>query len=740
MKKQKLIHKTQAVEEINIVNTIVKPISIWAQHTLALMIIFISSLLLYANTATHDFALDDQLAIYDNTFVVKGVSGIKEIITNDAFVGFFGERGSKLISGGRYRPLSFVSFAIEWELFGRNPMVNHLVNILIYGLLCCGIYLFLVWLFPPKSENKSRFPFLYTLPFIATIIYTFHPIHTEVVANIKGRDELLCFLFSILTLIYIFQIAKNRLLDILMTSILFFCALMSKENAITFLAIIPLVVFFKGDFKEKKSIYIVNFLVVFWVTLFFVFLRYKFTSSGLDAHTEEILNNPFLRANDSERWGTIIYSFYRYFALLIFPNALTHDYYFNQIPYRDLGRPIVLATILGVVGMVYALVKTLKSRHEVAFSIIFFIATFSIVSNVFFTVGIIMNERFVFISSLGFCIILASLFLKFKLNNQARIIVLSVFLILFGLKVVTRNMDWKDNYTLFTADYTTSNQSAKVSTALGGVLMEKANEVQKTDTNLYKILVDSSIQVLRNSMSIYPENSQSILLYGNSMYAKNKNILEAINIYQEAIKFRPGGYFDALFNIGILYYNQGTYDSSMVYIEKAYKSKPDHKECKEMLAKLYAKFGRTNDAVKLTGGNSSSLGDLAMDAKDGGNYTEAISLADQALAVNPADAKANFVKGICYSRFLNRIAEGIPYLEKATSLEPKNGFWLEDLAVAYGMSGQFAKTIPILEKVIALRPNEPAGYRNLATSYANMGNQAKAQYYMSLASQKTGRR
>ena len=75
-----------------------------------------------------------------------------------------------------------------------------------------------------------------------------------------------------------------------------------------------------------------------------------------------------------------------------------------------------------------------------------------------------------------------------------------------------------------------------------------------------------------------------------------------------------------------------------------------------------------------------------------GKYEEALSLAEKALGLNGDDAEANFVKGICYAKYMNRMQEGIPYLERAVSLAPTNGYWMEDLAVAYGMSGQIRKT------------------------------------------------
>lgn len=705
------------------------------KHWIPLAIIALISIMAYANTLKHDYALDDQMVIYDNKFVTAGTDSLVKIMTSDAFEGFFGERGNQLISGGRYRPLSFISFALEWEVFGRKPMISHIVNVMLYAILCMMIYLFLNWLFPPEQEFRTKFSFIFSLPFIATILYALHPIHTEVVANIKGRDEIFGFLFGMAALIAFYQLFKNKIQDYILVFVLFLCALLSKENAITFLAIFPLIAFLKNK-KIFSSSFLKPFAAIGLATIVFLSLRAYSTKAGLTAHTEEILNNPFVRANGSEKWGTIFFSYLEYLKLLVFPWQLTHDYYYNQIPYRKLSNPMVLVALLGILGLMVVLIKNWKKKGEVVFSIAFFIITFSIVSNLFFTVGIIMNERFVFVSSLGFSVIMAWLLIRYLKNTSILALILLPILTFYSYKTFTRNLAWKDNYTLFSTDFYNSPNSAKVGTAFGGSLLEKATDILKLDSNLSKVFMDSSIKVLEHTINIYPENSQTWLLYGNAVYARTRDSERTFPIYKHCLSLRPN-HFDALYNLGILNFNMNQLDSAEKYLSAALVANPAHKEVRESLGKIYAKTGRTQEALQLTRGQSSSLSDLALEVKEGGNYQEAINIAQQALAQNPNDAKANFIIGICYSRHMNRLQDGIPFLERAVSLDNKNGFYMEDLAVAYGMSGQVQKTIPLLEKVIQLRPNEPAGYQNLATTYKLLGDTKKASYYLELAKLKS---
>ena len=204
-------------------------------------IIFLFAVAIYFNTLWNNYALDDSVMIWQNKFTLKGLSGIKDLFTHDSLTGFWGEKGSQMVSGGRYRPLSLLTFAFEVNFFGLNPKVSHGVNVLLFASTCLLLYHLLLSLIPNKKDR----PFYLSIPFIATMIYAGHPIHTEVVANIKGRDEIMGLLFSLLTLFISLRYVKlQKPLDLVWGTLCFFLALLSKENAITFIAIIPLTYFF----------------------------------------------------------------------------------------------------------------------------------------------------------------------------------------------------------------------------------------------------------------------------------------------------------------------------------------------------------------------------------------------------------------------------------------------------------------------------------------------------------------
>jgi hypothetical protein len=91
-------------------------------------ILVLLAFVLYSNTLGHKFAFDDSIVITDNTFTQKGLAGIPDLVSRDFFEGVYGEGGMEL-SGGRFRPLSLVCFAVENQFFGKVKKIN--------GYQCC---------------------------------------------------------------------------------------------------------------------------------------------------------------------------------------------------------------------------------------------------------------------------------------------------------------------------------------------------------------------------------------------------------------------------------------------------------------------------------------------------------------------------------------------------------------------------------------------------------------------------
>ena len=667
------------------------------------ILIFVLACLLYGNTLWNKYAIDDAIVLTENSFTKKGFDGIKDLMTHDAFEGFFGARGSTLIQGGRYRPLSLVTFAVEYQLWGLKPGYTHAINVLLFAITCVLIF----YLFNLLSSEKSKRPFYLTWPFIAALLYTAHPIHTEAVANIKGRDEIMAMLFAIGALIYSIKYVQTNRVHYLGFSVVLFClGLLSKENTITFLAIAPLTYYFFTDASKKQ--YAIGVGVFLIPAVLFMLMRSQYAPTGIHQESAEVLNNPFALATTGQRYATIVLTFLFYIKLLFIPHPLTHDYYYNEIPYVGFTSVSTLLSILVNVGLLAFALMQLRKKTVLSYGILFYFVTFSIVSNILFTVGVLMNERFIFMPSLGFCIAMGYLLVqqvdKNKLTANSALILLVIVSGLFSLKTFTRNFDWETNFTLLQQDVKTSTNSSKVHTTYGGLLMEEADK--EKDTVKVKHMLQESIESIKAALVIYPTNSDAWLLLGNASYKYNRDYKTAIDAYSKAFQYKGGSSFDALYNISIVQLENNMPAQAASNLKRANGLKPGQFKCLFNLGEAYSRANVPDSAILW--------------------YQQALQLA-------PNDALAYHKIGTTYGKQMNRIDDALPWLNKAVELEPKNIVYLEDLAVANGIKGNIDASIKIAQAILQVNPNYAGAYYLLSTSYMRKGDKELGNQYMQKA-------
>ena len=675
------------------------------------LFIIVLSLALYSNTLWFDFNLDDGLIITENQFTKKGISGIKDILSNDAFVGFFGKQKS-LVAGGRYRPLSQVMFAVEYQIFGANPFPGHLVNILMYAFLCWFLFLILRKLF--KTDNKL--PWYRSMPFVITILYAAHPLHTEVVANIKGCDEIMSLLGALGALYFTLRyLETNKPAQLIWSSLCLFLGLMSKENSITFVAIIPLTIFVFTKYPLKKNIIATAPLLA--MALLFIIIRTAVLGSVINNEIEkELLNNPFLGATATQKFATTLYTWLIYLKLLFFPHPLTHDYYPKQIPIIELSdiraiAPLIIYLALGV----WAVVK-IKSRNIIAYSILFFLLSFSIVSNLVFPIGTFMNDRFMFMPMLGFCIIIAWFFVKTLSKwikepdtyKNTAVTMLVIVLAAYSLKTFTRNFVWKDGYTLFTTDVKVSSNSAKCNVSAGELSINKA--LKETDENKKHQLLNDAVNYLTKGVSIHPLYVGGWHKLGDA-YLYLEQWAQAIASYQNVLRINPT-HHDALNNLTYVAQKsneKGFYKESLTAYKTLLSLEPDTLLLYTQVADVYEKLNKVDSAI---------------------------IMCNQALKKNPRFGASYSKLGEIHGKMLGDMKTSLSFLLKAYDINPKDGSNLENLGVAYGILKDFPKSIQYFNAAINLDPENPQLYSNLAGTYYNMGNKAKADELNAMAAKK----
>ena len=586
--------------------------SFWENTRQQAIFIFALSFLLYANTLSHDFCQDDSIVITDNMFTTQGVAGIGGILQYDTFYGFFKEAGkASLVAGGRYRPFTLIMFAIEYQIFGKNPFIGHFMNVVLFGLTCVLLYFLLLKLLNQRTVDSGQWtvknPTL--VAFIAAVLFATHPIHTEVVANIKGRDEIMTLLGSLAAVWFSLKAFENEgFKNQIIAFVLFFIALLSKENAITFVVITPMIYWF--FMKTDTATALKQTIPFAAAAILFLLLRGAVIGNQFGGEQNELMNNPFLKLvgteyvpfSFAEKAATIIYTLGKYVQLLIVPQPLTHDYYPRHIGIMSFGDWQVLLSVAVYVGLIVLILRGLKNRSLVSFGIAFFLITLSIVSNIIFPVGTNMAERFMFMPSLGFCLVLAILISQQAAGGR-RQAAIGIFLALAGLyslKTFTRNPAWKDNYTIFTTDIETSPNSAKLQTSVGGETIEhfknSTNEVEK------KTKITEAMGHLQKALEIHPTFKNPYLLMGNGYFYLN-DFDKAIAAYNKALELDPN-FRDAKTNLSLTYreggkiigQQQNNLPKSIEFLSKAIEIDPNDAAAMSYLGTAY---GMSNQPQKL---------------------------------------------------------------------------------------------------------------------------------------------
>ncbi len=547
--------------------------------------LFIFSFILYGYSITFGYVLDDGLVNASNKFVQEGIKGIPDILTHGYLAGSTGVNDS-------YRPLLMVHLAIEKEFFDFNPAINHFFNVFYYGITGILLFLLLCRLF--RNTNII-------IPYMITLLFMAHPVHTEVVANIKSRDEILCFLFLLLSLLLLLKfISQKNFSSIIISLICYFLALLTKENAITFLFIIPLILFCFKEIKVKRILLLSS--GYFGMASVFLIIRF-FIIHGNEPIIDPLYNSLLAITSTSDRIATATFILGKYILLLLYPNPLVWDYSYNQIPAMGWSNTYVLLSLIICIGLLgYSFVK-IKSKNIYSFCILYFFITISVTSNLFISIGTAMAERFLYIPSLGFCIVLVFLLFKvLRLDNKPEskgsltsvYVIISILLFFYSIRTFSREFDWKDKLSLYAAGVTDSPNSARTHAAYANELANDALNIP--DANQRKQMLNKAIEEFKIGLAIYPKNPEGWYNLGFAYYNAG-DLNKAEDADRKVLSNNPD-FTKAYNNIGVILAQKKDYQNALEYFMKAASHDSTYLDAYTNLAMTYHALGQYQDAIK----------------------------------------------------------------------------------------------------------------------------------------------
>jgi tetratricopeptide (TPR) repeat protein len=541
------------------------------------LVFFLLSFILLGNSLNNGYSLDDSYVIHQQEYpnspapiTHQGVKAIPKIFTSKYAKSGEQEHG--------YRPITLTSFAFEYELFGMNPTVSHFLNILLYALCISVLYLTLKTLF--RDYNSK-------IAFITCLVFLLHPVHFEVVNNVKCRDELLSFLFAFSAFYFILKaFDQKRRWYYLLAGCLFLLSLLSKHGSITFLGIIPIALYFFRDINIKK-LTLATGGILGTIVLFYLMKKQLATGEGI-SRTAEYYENPY-HHNYPGFLGAIPFAAYNvmyYFKLFLAPFPLISYYGYSVVVPKTWGDPIAIFSIFMVLGMLYLVYKSFEKNRILSFGMIYFLVCISIFSNLIKPAPGIIAERFMFLSSVGLCIAFAWgltwLFKESLAQEKNKYTSSGIWLTLILIALIclpyswTRSKDWTDLETLIAADLEKAPESVKLNTLFAGMQMKKLYPGNPLSHQEKIAVFKTAIRYNEEALELFPEHHIAMNNLG-TLYLKSNQAQKGYRMYHKAIKVAPD-YHQGYASLGDFFSSYKQLDSAKYYFEKALELRPKNQQ------------------------------------------------------------------------------------------------------------------------------------------------------------------
>ena len=426
------------------------------------------------------------------------------------------------------------------------------------------------------------------------------------------------------------------------------------------------------------------------MTGLYFFIRAQLNIGISTAGRIDFFDNIMVTANGfSERYGTAFYILLKYLAIQIFPHPLVSDYSYAQLEVKALTDVTALFSLLiHAAAGIYALLG-IRKRKLASFAILFYLVTLAPVANIFFLVASNMAERFLYIPSLGICVLLTLLLVRlFKTNpvtaslqpvanylssKKSLLTTAIVLAALFSLKTFFRSSDWKSDVSLFGNDVKNSPKSARLHYGYGAAMIAAIDSAKLTLPEVDAI-VDEGIGEIQSALAIYPQYANAYYIIAIVQKDRKQYAASADNMLK-AIQYYPAKNPTFYKSLGYIYLKSGNYQNSIAVIDTFLAMKP-----------------ATADVLNNKG---SSLYEMK-------RYDEALAVFLKADSLNSKDSSIAKNIGRCYAG-MQRYDKAEEYFKKTIQLEPNNAYNYQYLGFTYQLMGdsvraneQFIKANEIL--------------------------------------------
>ncbi|XP_063069680.1 protein O-mannosyl-transferase TMTC4 [Engraulis encrasicolus] len=665
------------------------------------------ALICFINSYDGEFVFDDSEAIVNNKDLHPSTP-LNNIWKND----FWGSNLSSNSSHKSYRPLTVLTFRLNYLVAGGlHPVGFHVLNIglhCVISALMTDVFAILIGglAYDAKGHRLHQAP---QASLLAALFFAAHPVHTESVAGIVGRADLLCALFfqlSFLAYCRGFRGGTDRnfsVLWIIFSLLLCAAAMLCKEQGITVLGVnaafdvlmicrvniyeLTHRLLLKGKAVDVGELLRTGVLIRLLLLLsggsLLLYARWRIMGTGPPAFTE--VDNP---ASFAENVFLRMVNYNYYYSLnawlLLCPWWLCFDWSMGCVPliqsaadWRVVAVLLLWSVLIGLTGHALCSQDGVK-RRTLTFGLVLLIIPFLPASNLFFRVGFVVAERVLYLSTAGYCLLLAyalghACCLWRKHRKLLCVGVLALLCVFVG-RCAQRSRQWRTEQSLFTSALAVCPLNAKVHYNVGKNLADRGNQ-------------SAAINYYREAVRLHPKYVHAMNNLGNILKERNE-LVEAEELLSNAVHIQPD-FAAAWMNLGIVQNSLGKFGPAEQSYWNAIKHRRRYPDCYYNLGRLYADLNRHVDALNawrnatmLKPEHSLAWNNMVILLDNTGNLEQAEAIGKEALKILPHDPTIMFSLANVLGK-LQKYEESESFFLHALRINPNAASCHGNLAVLY---------------------------------------------------------
>jgi tetratricopeptide (TPR) repeat protein len=670
---------------------------------------------LYLPTVRNDFVFDDRGVVLENPLLLD-VRDLPRLFAAPWW------NTPRVAGGGLYRPVTTATFALDRAAArGFRPGWFHAVNALLHGVVTGLVTALALRLFPG------------VLPALAAgILFAVHPVHSEAVAGIVGRSEILAAGFTLAAL-FADDAARRRrgaaaTRAALFAPVLVLLAILSKESALAAPLLILLFARLRGRPREGERRTGLR-LAIGYAAAIAVALGLRALALGdLRPRPIPFVDNPAAAQGALRGRLAALAVVPRLAMLLLWPRHLSADYSYAQIPLpASWFDPRILAGAGLVAAVVCVGVHLWRKGSAAGFALLCLPFGMVLTCNLLVFIGTLLAERLLYLPSVGVCLLAAALVASFPRPALVAVVLLA------GLgtwRTAARLPEWHDDFSLYRAAAAVSPRSARIRYNLGNAWLQKgdfaqAEEEYRNALGIYPDFADAlanlgmaflqqgngkaALDTLQQAADRLPKNPEIRVNLGSARRLLGDDA-GALAEFRRAIALVPGS-ANAWNNLGSLLLRRDDVPGAVTALEKAADANPGFALFRVNLADAYNAAGRPQDArrqfeeadrldaslpevargrgeIALQRGDradaerefrTAALGTppsaracnwLGWILSQKGDLTGAVAAYDKALSIDPTLWDAHRSLGLIYADGLHDAPRALEHLRRSLALEP----------------------------------------------------------------------